>query len=89
MREIALYEAKNTLSSLIADIEASGEEIVITRHGMPAARLSPIVRVMTVQEKAAILSQIAANRDAWARDNPQKGDAPTWEEIKAWMDEDR
>ena len=34
------YEAKNQLSSL-ADRAASGEEIVIARHGQPMAKLVP------------------------------------------------
>ena len=34
------FEAKNTLGSLLERVEA-GEEIVITRHGKPVARLVP------------------------------------------------
>jgi prevent-host-death family protein len=35
-----LYEAKNQLSSLV-DRAASGEEIVIAKHGKPRAKLVP------------------------------------------------
>ena len=35
-----LYEAKNQLSSLV-DRAASGEEIVIAKHGRPLAKLVP------------------------------------------------
>jgi prevent-host-death family protein len=35
-----LYEAKNQLSSLV-DRAASGEEIVIAKHGQPMAKLVP------------------------------------------------
>ena len=38
MREIDAFEAKNTLGSLLDRVER-GEEIVITRHGKPVARL--------------------------------------------------
>ncbi|WP_293856466.1 type II toxin-antitoxin system Phd/YefM family antitoxin [uncultured Alsobacter sp.] len=38
MREIGAFEAKNTLESLL-DLVQQGEEIVITRHGKPVARL--------------------------------------------------
>jgi len=41
MREVALYEAKNKLSGLLDQVEV-GEEFVITRHGKPVARLSPV-----------------------------------------------
>ena len=40
MQQIGAFEAKNTLGSLLDRVEA-GEEIVITRHGKPVARLVP------------------------------------------------
>jgi prevent-host-death family protein len=40
MREIGAFEAKNTLGSLLDRVE-KGEEIIITRHGKPVARLVP------------------------------------------------
>jgi prevent-host-death family protein len=89
MRQIALYEAKNTLSLLIADVEASGEEIVITRHGTPAAKLVPIIRLNTPDEKSNLLSRLAANRDAWGHQSAKNHEAVSWENIKDWMDEDR
>lgn len=50
MEEIGLFEAKNKLSELVTRAE-EGEEITITRHGRPAARLVPAVRVFD-REKA-------------------------------------
>jgi prevent-host-death family protein len=38
--EIGAFEAKNKLSALLDRVE-QGEEIVITRHGRPVARLVP------------------------------------------------
>ena len=38
MQEVGAFEAKNTLGSLLDRVER-GEEIVITRHGKPVARL--------------------------------------------------
>ena len=40
MRQIGAFEAKNRLGSLLDRVE-KGEEIVITRHGKPIARLIP------------------------------------------------
>jgi prevent-host-death family protein len=40
MLQIGAFEAKNTLGSLLDRVE-DGEEIVITRHGRPVARLVP------------------------------------------------
>ena len=36
-----LYEAKNQLSSLV-ERAASGEEIIIAKHGRPMAKLVPV-----------------------------------------------
>ncbi len=38
MKTIAVFEAKNRFSELLAAV-AHGEEITITRHGTPVARL--------------------------------------------------
>jgi prevent-host-death family protein len=40
MAHVGMHEAKTQLSKLVERVEA-GEEIVITRHGQPAARLVP------------------------------------------------
>ncbi|MBK8767257.1 MAG: type II toxin-antitoxin system Phd/YefM family antitoxin [Burkholderiaceae bacterium] len=42
MHEIGAFEAKNKLSALL-DLVAQGEEVVITRHGKPVARMVPAV----------------------------------------------
>jgi prevent-host-death family protein len=39
--EINVYAAKTQLSRLLERVEA-GEEIIITRHGRPVARLGPV-----------------------------------------------
>ena len=38
MREVGAFEAKNRLGALLDEVER-GEEIIITRHGRPVARL--------------------------------------------------
>jgi prevent-host-death family protein len=40
MREVGAFEAKNRLGQLL-DLVEHGEEVVITRHGKPVARLLP------------------------------------------------
>jgi prevent-host-death family protein len=40
MLEVGAFEAKNTLGTLLDRVE-SGEEVLITRHGRPVARLVP------------------------------------------------
>jgi|TARA_R110002124_G_scaffold9353_1_gene47893 prevent-host-death family protein len=41
MRSVGVLEAKTNLSALLHDVEATGEVIIITRHGKAIARLSP------------------------------------------------
>ena len=43
METVGLFEAKTKLSELIDRVE-SGEELLITRHGVPVARLVPAGR---------------------------------------------
>ena len=40
MIEVGAFEAKNKLSALLDRVE-QGEEVIITRHGRPVARLVP------------------------------------------------
>ena len=89
MREVALYDVKNNLSALIAEVEATGEEIVITRHGAPAAKLSPVAKSLSSESRAAVLNRIAAERDAWARAHPEAAKPVAWEDVKAWLEEYR
>ena len=38
---VSIYEAKSHLSQLIAEVERTGEEVVIRRHNTPVAKLVP------------------------------------------------
>ena len=78
MLEIGAFEAKNTLGALLDRVE-SGEEIVITRHGRPVARLVPNSGSVdrTVAEAAAKRIQGRAKRLKLSFD---------WAEVKADRD---
>ena len=81
MREVALYDAKNGLSALVQEVEDTGEEIVITRHGKPAARLGPVTRTPTLQERRAALHRLRALRDRLEAEG--RGLEPVaWEQLK-------
>jgi prevent-host-death family protein len=41
MSPVSIYEAKSHLSQLIAQVERTGEEVVIRRHNVPVAKLVP------------------------------------------------
>jgi prevent-host-death family protein len=41
MKTVGIFEAKTHLSTLLKRVE-QGEEIIVTRHGKPVARLVPV-----------------------------------------------
>ncbi len=43
---VNIYDAKTRLSALIAQVERTGEEIVIRRHNVPVAKLVPFRPVL-------------------------------------------
>lgn len=53
MRTIGAFEAKNRLSELLAAVE-NGEEVTITKHGRPVARLVPAGKPDAARVAAAI-----------------------------------
>lgn len=59
MREVGAFEAKNKLSALLDEVER-GEEVVITRHGKPVARLVPPPHVVGSEEARAAAESIRA-----------------------------
>jgi prevent-host-death family protein len=54
---IGAYEAKTHLSELLEKVEA-GEEITITKHGVPVAKLVPVRREASVEQRAAAIGRI-------------------------------
>jgi prevent-host-death family protein len=58
---VGAFEAKTHLSALLERVER-GEEIVITRHGRPVARLMPIVR-STADAQAAVERLLQIGQD--------------------------
>lgn len=54
---VGAYEAKTRFSELLEQVEA-GEEITITKHGTPVARLVPVVKSYTLAERRAAIERI-------------------------------
>jgi len=61
MREIGAFEAKNTLGSLLDEVER-GEEITITRRGKPVAKLISIESRAGRDRALAALQEVKALR---------------------------
>jgi prevent-host-death family protein len=60
---VAVSEAKGQLTELVRLAE-SGEDIVLTRHGQPVARISRIEPARSAEDRRALLKQIQAEASA-------------------------
>lgn len=54
---VGAYEAKTHLSELLEKVEA-GEEITITKHGAPVAKLVPVKKEASREERVAAITRI-------------------------------
>lgn len=82
MREVGAFDAKNRLGQLL-DLVEQGEEITITRHGRPVARLVPPDRRVDRDEARAALRRIR-NRAERLQSGPFD-----WDEWKEFRDAGR
>lgn len=82
MQQIGAFEAKNTLGTLLDRVE-QGEEIVITRHGKPVAKL---VSASERTNRAEIEAAMQRMRDRAKELHLGTFD---WEELKADRDAGR
>ena len=66
------YHAKTHFTDLLARVE-SGEEITITRHGRPVARIVPIADAARRTESDDIVGEFRKIRQAVAKRGGMKG----------------
>lgn len=81
MKEVGAFEAKNTLSALL-DLVERGEEVTITRHGKPVARLVPPKPGIDRDQARAAAARLRARAKAL-------GLKITVDELIAYRDEGR
>lgn len=90
MKHVAITDTESQLNQLVAEIETTGDEVVLTRGGVPVARL--------VREKQRPLNdeltpeQIDRRRRATLRLQEiarRLNVGATQEEIKEWINEGR
>jgi prevent-host-death family protein len=80
--EFGSAEAKARFSELLARVEA-GETITIRRHGNAIAKLTPVKRILSVEERRRKLEEFLA----WRKEHGprlQPGD-----DLKQWINEGR
>jgi len=82
MQKIGAFEAKNTLGALLDRVER-GEEIVITRHGKPVARLVASTGGIDRAQARAAADRIRARAEGLSPE------AFHWESLKVDRDEGR
>jgi len=86
MESVGLFEAKTHLSELIARAER-GEEVIITRHNKPVAKLVPISEVSPELYRQRM--EALAGLQAVGREMEKRGGPITREEILEWVREGR
>ena len=85
-RHIPISEFKDHASELVAAVER-GEELVITRHGKPAARLSP-ARPQE-EDRKRLVSEIFARFAEIRAEQRALGQTTTIAELTEWKNEGR
>jgi prevent-host-death family protein len=84
MKHIGIFDAKTHLSSLIDEVE-KGQEVVITRHGKPVAKL--------VRAEDRLSPEAVERRRKGLKELREIGQRlqinATHQEIKAWIEEGR
>ncbi|MCH2155434.1 MAG: type II toxin-antitoxin system Phd/YefM family antitoxin [Opitutales bacterium] len=77
MKLVKLYDAKNRFSEICAELERTGETVVVTKRGKPVARLVPADKLIqqrptsvwdTVQESKACYGPIEDEFELPVRD---------------------
>jgi prevent-host-death family protein len=89
-KHVAITDAEAHLQDLVAEVESTGDEIVLTRNGAPVARL---LRAEQQTRNAEVSpEQIERRRAAASRLQEiarQLNIGATHDEIKEWIDEGR
>jgi prevent-host-death family protein len=88
VREVGVLEAKTNLSALLEAVNRDGEEILITRHGRPLAKLiSPDAQTARPRRRFSgteLLAMSQALQERISKANPES-DELTWEDLKEDM----
>lgn len=67
--QISVTDAKDRLAELVRRAEA-GEEVILTRHGHPVARLVPVKPVADAKSRKALLDAVRVSAAAKATCGP-------------------
>jgi prevent-host-death family protein len=90
MKHVAITDAESQLDKLVAEVESTGDEVVITRDGVAVARL--VREKLSSQHDEFTPEEIERQREAIRnlRKNARELNVgATHEEIKEWINEGR
>lgn len=81
-----IFDLRRRISELV-ERAAAGEEIVITKRGLPMARIVPMTppRITSAEERERIIREMREFREGLAA----RGVKVTQKEIKTWINEGR
>jgi antitoxin YefM len=82
LRTVQLSEAKAKLSSLLDFVESRDEEVVITRHGRPAAVLVSPADFESWKKTASVRADVAADFESWKKTASVRADVDLAAEIR-------
>lgn len=60
---VNIYEAKTRLSQLVAEVERTGAEVTISRHGVPVAELVPFRPVVPPRQLGSWRGRVEFSAD--------------------------
>jgi prevent-host-death family protein len=75
-RTISATEFKAHCLALMDEVQRTGEELVITKHGKPVARLAPVVSAAApsvvgwMRGTSEVLGDLIGPEDVWNLDDP-------------------
>jgi prevent-host-death family protein len=81
-RTISATEFKAHCLALMDEVQRTGEELVITKHGKPVARLAPVVSAAApsvvgwMRGTSEVLGDLIGPEDVWNLDDPLDPTAP-------------
>jgi len=65
MRNVSVREAREHISQLLASVER-GEDVVISRHGKPVARLNPVEKMSNFSNRTAFRAGLPQDKSSAA-----------------------
>lgn len=78
MKEVALHDAKNRLSAIVQEVEETGDEVIITRHGKAVAQISRLPRRVHRDDRERAVQELLKLRDQQS----DSGAPLDWRELR-------